>query len=70
MRPCYLNKHVLRMEVRNLGSMERGKKPQNLPVVMTQAEVSRVLSAMQGVHGLMAGLICMGVVLDSWNVLG
>ena len=58
------------MEVRNLGSMERGKKPQNLPVVMTQAEVSRVLSAMQDIHGLMGRLLCMGMFLDSWNVLG
>ncbi len=53
----FLYKNVLNIHLGNLGFMERAKKPQRLPVVMTKTEVSRVLSAMSGTHALMGKLL-------------
>jgi len=53
----YLYKHVLRIEIGDLGQMERAKKPVKLPVVMSKDEVKRVLAAMSGICQLMAKLL-------------
>ena len=53
----FLYKHVLRIELGDFGHMERAKRPERLPTVMTKGEVSHVLTAMSGIYGLMAKLI-------------
>ncbi|MDF1593429.1 MAG: integron integrase [Desulfobacterales bacterium] len=53
----YLYKQVLRIEIGDLGHMERAKTPVKLPVVMSKDEVKRVLAAMSGVFQLMAKLL-------------
>ena len=53
----YLYKQVLHIEIGDLGRMERAKKPEKLPVVMSKEEVKRVLAAMSGVSQLMAKLL-------------
>ena len=53
----FLYKHVLRIELGDFGNMERAKRPERLPTVMTKTEVGRVLAAMSGIYGLMAKLI-------------
>ncbi len=40
-----------------LDNVTRAKRPQQLPVVLTRAEVREVLSRMRGVYALMAGLL-------------
>lgn len=50
-------KHVLRIDLGDFGHMERAKKPERLPTVMTKTEVNRVLAAMSGTYGLMTKLI-------------
>lgn len=53
----FLYKHVLQIDLGDFGHMERAKRPERLPTVMTKAEVSRILAAMSGTYGLMAKLI-------------
>ena len=53
----FLYKQVLGIDVGDIGKTEWAKKPQRLPTVMTREEVSKVLSAMTGVHQLMAKLL-------------
>lgn len=53
----FLYKQVLQVEVGSLGSMERAKKPERLPTVMSREEVGRLLVAMTGIHQLMAKLL-------------
>jgi site-specific recombinase XerD len=53
----FLYKHVLRMELGDFGPMERAKKPQRLPVVMSKDEARRVLRCMTGEAKLMAQLL-------------
>ena len=53
----FLYKHVLRIDLGDFGHMERAKKPERLPTVMTKAEVNRVLATMSGTYGLMTKLI-------------
>jgi len=53
----FLYKHVLRIDLGEFGHMERAKRPERLPTVMTKTEVGRVLAAMSGIYGLMAKLI-------------
>jgi len=53
----YLYKHVLRIEIGDLGQMKRAKKPEKLPVVMSKEEVKHVLAAMSGLSQLMAKLL-------------
>jgi integron integrase len=48
---------VLEIEIGDLGPMERAKKPQKLPVVMTRQEVGKVLALIPGTHGLMAKIL-------------
>lgn len=53
----FLYKHVLRIDLGDFGPMERARRPERLPTVMTKTEIGRVLSGMSGVYGLMAKLI-------------
>jgi len=53
----FLYKHVLRIDLGDFGPMERARRPERLPTVMTKTEVGRVLSGMSGIYGLMAKLI-------------
>jgi len=53
----FLYRQVLQIDLGDFGPMERAKRPQRLPVVMTKEEVGQVLTAMSGVHGLMAKLL-------------
>jgi integrase len=49
--------HVLQIDLGDFGKMERARKPERLPTLMTKAEVRRVLAAMSGIYGLMTKLI-------------
>jgi integron integrase len=53
----FLYSQVLRIDLGDFGPMERAKRPERLPTVLTQAETSRILNVMNGIHGLMAKLI-------------
>ena len=53
----FLYREVLDRELAGLGSVVRAKRPVRLPLVLTRAEVARVLSLMQGVARLMASLM-------------
>jgi integron integrase len=48
---------VLQQPLENLDGLVHAKRPQRLPVVLTRAEVARLLAAIQGTHGLMAALL-------------
>jgi len=50
----FLYKHVLRIDLGDFGPMERARRPERLPTVMTKTEIGRVLSGMSGTYGLMA----------------
>ena len=50
----FLYKKVLKIELGDFGPMERAKRPKRLPIVLTKAEVSRILHVMTGIQGLMA----------------
>jgi integron integrase len=53
----FLYRRVLDRELGELGAVVRAKKPRQLPVVLTRDEVADVLSNLEGVHGLAAGLM-------------
>jgi len=53
----FLYKHVLRMELGDFGHMERARKPERLPTVMTKSEVNRILAAMSSTYVLLAKLM-------------
>ena len=53
----FLYRRVLDRELGDLGSMVRAKKRRHLPVVLTRSEVNRLLSRLDGVHRLAAGLM-------------
>ena len=48
---------VLHQPLDTFDGLVPAKRPQRLPVVLTRAEVAKLLAAMQGVHGLMAALM-------------
>src|SRR5260221_422555 len=50
-------REVLHKDWGELGEVERAKRPQRLPVVLTRGEVDRVLIGMSGTHQLMAKLL-------------
>jgi len=52
----FLYKEVLRQEI-GLDQVERAKRPTKLPVVLSQAEVRKVLGKMSGTPKLMASLL-------------
>ncbi len=49
--------HALKMPFGDMGGFVRAKRPQRLPEVMTREEVQALLSEMEGVSALMAGLM-------------
>jgi len=53
----FLYKHVLRMELGDFGPLERAKKPERLPVVMSKEEARRVLLCLTGEAKLMVQLL-------------
>jgi integron integrase len=53
----FLYREVLGVELPWLEGVESAKRPQRLPVVLTQDEVSRLLSRMSGTTGLIAKLL-------------
>lgn len=52
----FLYRHVLDTPIEDISDAVRAKREQTLPVVMTKAEVSRVLERMEGVPRLMAAV--------------
>ena len=53
----FLYTHVLEREFGQLGAVERARRPERLPVVLSRDEVERILGAMDGVPRLIAGLL-------------
>ncbi len=53
----FLYGRVLGRELGDLGAIARAKKPRRLPVVLTRSEVIELLSRLDGVHRLAAGLM-------------
>ena len=53
----FLYGQVLNCPLKSLGNFSRAKRPQKLPVVLTRAEVGRLLDQMEGTFKLMAGLL-------------
>jgi len=53
----FLYRDVLEIDLPWLSSVVRAKRPQRLPVVLTRAEVSRVLEKISGVEWLIASLL-------------
>jgi len=54
---AFFYEHVLQQPLANLDGLVQAKRPQRLPVVLTRAEVAKLLAAMPGTHGLMAALL-------------
>jgi len=53
----FLYKHVLKIELGDLGNVIRAKKPAKLPVVFTKEEVTKVLNQLTGTNLIMAMLL-------------
>lgn len=53
----FLYKKVLRVDLGDFGPMERAKRPQKIPVVMSVKEVDSVLSYLSGTNRLMAQVL-------------
>src|SRR6266513_3044332 len=53
----FLYKEVLKHEIGWLQKVERAKKPQKLPVVLSRGEVKQIFAHLHGVPKLMAGLL-------------
>ena len=53
----FLYRHVLGQSLGWLDDIVRAKRPQRLPVVLTKAEVKALLSALEGMHWIMASLL-------------
>jgi len=53
----FLYRDVLHQELGRLGDVERAKRPERLPVVLSRLEVETVLSGMTGTPQLMAKLL-------------
>ena len=53
----FLYRETLKQPFGELDDIVRAKRPQRMPVVLTRAEVNAVLAGMEGVPGLMAGLL-------------
>lgn len=53
----FLYKEVLQIELPLVEGVERAKRPQRVPVVLTSDEVKRVLAHLTGTHHLMASLL-------------
>lgn len=53
----FLYKHILDEPLEELRDLKRAKKPQKLPVVLTEAEAGRIVNEMDGVPALVAKLM-------------
>jgi integron integrase len=53
----FLYKQVLGVELPWMDEIQRARRPKRLPVVLTRAEVQRLLDELAGVHWLMASLL-------------
>jgi len=53
----FLYRDVLKQEIAWMEGVTRAKRPRRLPVVLTRAEVTTLLSKMSGTHALMARLM-------------
>jgi integron integrase len=53
----FLYREVLKQDFEWMENLERAKKPERLPVVMTETEVRHVLAHLDGRHWLMASLL-------------
>ena len=53
----FLYRDVLHQDLGELGRVERAKRPERLPVVLTRTEVDRLLAGMTGTFLLMAKLL-------------
>jgi site-specific recombinase XerD len=53
----FLYRAVLKVELPWLDQLQRPRRPQRLPVVLSVEEVTAVLSRMRGEHGLLARLL-------------
>src|SRR3989304_1408702 len=53
----FLYKQVLNVDLGDFGHMERARKPEKLPTVMSRDEAGRILASMTGIHQLMAKLL-------------
>lgn len=53
----FLYNQVLHLELGQIGKIDRAKRPQRLPVVLTRPEVQKVLNGMSGTCQLMAKLL-------------
>jgi integrase len=53
----FLYKQVLGVELPWLDAMVRAKRPVRMPVVLSAGEVAALLAQLDGVHGLMAGIL-------------
>ena len=53
----FLYRQVLHQDVGQIEGVERAKRPERLPVVLTREEVERVLAVMSGTYQLMARLL-------------
>ena len=53
----FLYKQVLKIELGDFGHMERARRPEKLPTVMTKKEAGQVLAEMSGTYRLMAKLL-------------
>jgi integron integrase len=53
----FLYEHVIGEPIGTPGDFTRAKRPKRLPVVLTRAEVNRLLDALTGTYRLMAGLL-------------
>lgn len=53
----FLYREVLMIDLPLIEGIERAKRPQRLPVVLTREEVRRVLAEIRGIHNLMASLL-------------
>lgn len=53
----FLYKSVLNYDPGSFGNFTHAKRPKRVPEVLTTSEVDTLLDAMEGVHGLMAGLL-------------
>ncbi len=53
----FLYKRVLGMGLPGLGGMERAKRPQRVPTVLTRPETSALPGELRGVHWLMGSLL-------------
>jgi len=54
----FLYRHVLRLEIGQLGGVARARTPHRIPVVLGRDEVSRVLQRLDGTPWIVVALLC------------